>query len=189
MLIDKNLLNICAILLISDFVDGPWQVPLYTFKSFNCLSYIVSIDMLLCSIYNPYFWFLKIWDATASDPKLLVFLKSYRNTVPVPRHWCQKRKYLQVSNCSWYAFYLLNYECITMGLLVCVIWGRGKGDNSRWDVILYVYMWLLQGSGCDIHGGKTGRFLPKGDNWLGSLLMCQAVGWDVEHDWYLIILV
>lgn len=35
------------------------------------------------------------WDATAADPKLLVFLKSYRNTVPVPRHWCQRRKYLE----------------------------------------------------------------------------------------------
>ncbi|THG15261.1 hypothetical protein TEA_029703 [Camellia sinensis var. sinensis] len=30
---------------------------------------------------------VEVWDATASDPKLLVFLKSYRNTVPVPRHW------------------------------------------------------------------------------------------------------
>ncbi|KAI6703794.1 hypothetical protein NL676_012930 [Syzygium grande] len=38
---------------------------------------------------------VEIWDATAADPKLLVFLKSYRNTVPVPRHWCQKRKFLQ----------------------------------------------------------------------------------------------
>ncbi|GAB2232973.1 hypothetical protein Droror1_Dr00002186 [Drosera rotundifolia] len=38
---------------------------------------------------------VEIWDATATDPKLLVFLKSYRNTVPVPRHWCQKRKFLQ----------------------------------------------------------------------------------------------
>ncbi|CAJ2648661.1 unnamed protein product [Trifolium pratense] len=37
----------------------------------------------------------EVWDATAADPKLLVFLKSYRNTVPVPRHWCQKRKFLQ----------------------------------------------------------------------------------------------
>eukprot|EP00752_Nemacystus_decipiens_P016441 g14697.t1 len=34
-------------------------------------------------------------DVTAADPRMLVFLKSYRNTVPVPRHWCQKRKYLQ----------------------------------------------------------------------------------------------
>ncbi|KAI7730781.1 hypothetical protein M8C21_002283, partial [Ambrosia artemisiifolia] len=35
---------------------------------------------------------VEVWDATSADPKLLVFLKSYRNTVPVPRHWCQKRK-------------------------------------------------------------------------------------------------
>ncbi|KAK1360064.1 Pre-rRNA-processing protein IPI3 [Heracleum sosnowskyi] len=37
----------------------------------------------------------KVWDATAPDPKFLVYLKSYRNTVPVPRHWSQKRKFLQ----------------------------------------------------------------------------------------------
>ena len=35
------------------------------------------------------------WDVTASDPRLLVHLKSYRNSIPVPRHWCQKRKFLQ----------------------------------------------------------------------------------------------
>ncbi|RUS17529.1 splicing factor 3b, partial [Jimgerdemannia flammicorona] len=34
-------------------------------------------------------------DVTAADPKLLVSLKAYRNTVPVPKHWAQKRKYLQ----------------------------------------------------------------------------------------------
>ncbi len=34
-------------------------------------------------------------DVTASDPLLLVCLKSLRNSVPVPRHWCMKRKYLQ----------------------------------------------------------------------------------------------
>eukprot|EP00286_Rhodomonas_abbreviata_P028223 CAMPEP_0181313142 /NCGR_PEP_ID=MMETSP1101-20121128/14090_1 /TAXON_ID=46948 /ORGANISM="Rhodomonas abbreviata, Strain Caron Lab Isolate" /LENGTH=598 /DNA_ID=CAMNT_0023420075 /DNA_START=275 /DNA_END=2068 /DNA_ORIENTATION=+ len=38
---------------------------------------------------------VEVWDVTASDPRLLVYLKSYRNTVPVPRHWCNKRKYLQ----------------------------------------------------------------------------------------------
>eukprot|EP00887_Chlorella_sp_A99_P008170 scaffold12.g8170.t1 len=38
---------------------------------------------------------VEVWDVTAADPKLLVFLKAYRNTVPVPRHWSQKRKYLQ----------------------------------------------------------------------------------------------
>ncbi|KAG2174197.1 hypothetical protein INT43_004218, partial [Umbelopsis isabellina] len=35
------------------------------------------------------------WDISATDPKLLVHLKAYRNTVPVPIHWSQKRKYLQ----------------------------------------------------------------------------------------------
>lgn len=34
-------------------------------------------------------------DVTALDPKLLVALKAYRNTVPVPRHWCDNRRYLQ----------------------------------------------------------------------------------------------
>jgi len=38
---------------------------------------------------------VEAWDVTSADPGLLVFLKSYRNVVPVPRHWSQKRKYLQ----------------------------------------------------------------------------------------------
>ncbi|CAI4224782.1 unnamed protein product [Auanema sp. JU1783] len=33
-------------------------------------------------------------DVTSRDPFLLVHLKSIRNTVPVPRHWNSKRKYL-----------------------------------------------------------------------------------------------
>lgn len=33
-------------------------------------------------------------DTTAKDPKFLVFLKSIRNSVPVPMHWSQKRRYL-----------------------------------------------------------------------------------------------
>lgn len=33
-------------------------------------------------------------DVTAPDPKLLVDLKATRHTVPVPRHWSHKRKYL-----------------------------------------------------------------------------------------------
>lgn len=35
------------------------------------------------------------WDVTSKDPKLLVYFKSLKNTVPVPKHWAQKRKYLQ----------------------------------------------------------------------------------------------
>jgi splicing factor 3B subunit 2 len=38
---------------------------------------------------------VELHDANSADPKLLVYLKSYRNTVPVPLHWSQKRKYLQ----------------------------------------------------------------------------------------------
>lgn len=34
-------------------------------------------------------------DVSASDPKLLVQIKSHRNTIPVPPHWSQKRDYLQ----------------------------------------------------------------------------------------------
>jgi splicing factor 3B subunit 2 len=39
---------------------------------------------------------VEIHDTCAADPFFLLHLKSYRNTVPVPRHWSQKRKYLQV---------------------------------------------------------------------------------------------
>ncbi|KAK2665303.1 hypothetical protein Ddye_003877 [Dipteronia dyeriana] len=42
----------------------------------------------------------KVYDAIAADPKLLVFLKAYRNIVHVPRHWCHKRKFLQSSGCD-----------------------------------------------------------------------------------------
>ena len=38
---------------------------------------------------------VEVWDTHAADPTLLVALKGYRNSVPVPRHWCHKRKYLQ----------------------------------------------------------------------------------------------
>ena len=34
-------------------------------------------------------------DVTATDPRLLIHLKSVRNTVPVPPHWSAKRDYLQ----------------------------------------------------------------------------------------------
>lgn len=35
------------------------------------------------------------WDVTAPDPLLLVYLKSYKNTIEVPKHWSQKKKFLQ----------------------------------------------------------------------------------------------
>merc|ERR1719393_1079478 len=37
---------------------------------------------------------VEVWDTTSSDPRLLVYLKAYRNTVEVPKHWSSKRKYM-----------------------------------------------------------------------------------------------
>ena len=37
---------------------------------------------------------VELHDPNSKDAELLVYLKSYRNTVPVPGHWILKRKYL-----------------------------------------------------------------------------------------------
>ncbi|KAJ6232228.1 splicing factor 3b subunit 2 [Anaeramoeba flamelloides] len=37
---------------------------------------------------------VELHDPNSSDPRLLIYLKSYRNTVPVPRHWSSKSRYL-----------------------------------------------------------------------------------------------
>jgi splicing factor 3B subunit 2 len=34
-------------------------------------------------------------DVSAADPRLLLHLKCYRNTIPIPAHWSAKRDYLQ----------------------------------------------------------------------------------------------
>lgn len=47
---------------------------------------------------------VEMHDVTAKDPRLLVLLKATRNSVPVPRHWCAKRKYLQVFNIQLSSF-------------------------------------------------------------------------------------
>lgn len=39
-------------------------------------------------------------DVTAKDPDFLLFLKAVPSTVPVPRHWGRKRKYLQGKVCE-----------------------------------------------------------------------------------------
>ena len=38
---------------------------------------------------------VEAWDPTSTDPKLLIYFKCLRNTVPVPSHWAQKNQYLQ----------------------------------------------------------------------------------------------
>ena len=37
---------------------------------------------------------VEAWDVTAKDPLFLLECKQVRNSVPVPRHWAQKRRYL-----------------------------------------------------------------------------------------------
>lgn len=70
-----------------------------------------------------YLFTVQIWDATAADPKLLVYLKSYRNTVPVPRHWCQKRKFLQVCNSANIKFTSINKKKLQVYIYLCTIGG------------------------------------------------------------------
>ena len=53
---------------------------------------------------------VEMHDVTAKDPGLLVALKATRNTVPVPRHWCFKRKYLQVRESDEYYTLSFLYE-------------------------------------------------------------------------------
>lgn len=38
---------------------------------------------------------VETWDITAPDPVFLIYLKGVKNSVQVPKHWCNKRKYLQ----------------------------------------------------------------------------------------------
>lgn len=38
---------------------------------------------------------VEVNDIDAKEPEFLIYLKSYKNTIPVPKHWAQKRKYLQ----------------------------------------------------------------------------------------------
>ena len=53
----------------------------------------MGIADLKASVSHPEL--VEMHDVTAKDPILLLKIKSTRNTVPVPRHWCFKRKYLQ----------------------------------------------------------------------------------------------
>ena len=54
----------------------------------------LTIAQLKQCVSNPRV--VELHDRNANDPKLLIHLKAYRNTVPVPSHWCQKRRYLSV---------------------------------------------------------------------------------------------
>mmetsp|Transcript_36098 Transcript_36098/g.81440 ORF Transcript_36098/g.81440 Transcript_36098/m.81440 type:complete len:751 (-) Transcript_36098:143-2395(-) len=52
----------------------------------------MSVAMLKSLVRRPDV--VEVWDTHAPDPRHLVFLKAYRNTVTVPRHWSHKRRYM-----------------------------------------------------------------------------------------------
>ena len=43
---------------------------------------------------------VEVHDPNSHDPLFLVQLKAVRNGVPIPRHWCQKRRYLSLKRAS-----------------------------------------------------------------------------------------
>lgn len=135
-------------------------VMLNFWPSFIAL-YFYCVLMVILQV-NSFFFNLKVWDATAADPKLLVFLKSYRNTVPVPRHWCQKRKFLQVN--KHFSIYrcMLKMETCLMGVVNMRDVGIRLRKITSIQFLLYVYMWCLQGSCCDNHQAWTCRCLAMG---------------------------
>ncbi|KAI1301628.1 Splicing factor 3B subunit 2 [Halotydeus destructor] len=53
----------------------------------------MSVADLKTVVSNPEL--VEMHDVTSKDPAMLLAMKSTRNSVPVPRHWCYKRKYLQ----------------------------------------------------------------------------------------------
>uniref|UniRef100_A0A671V9B5 Splicing factor 3b, subunit 2 n=1 Tax=Sparus aurata TaxID=8175 RepID=A0A671V9B5_SPAAU len=74
-----------------DSDDNRWKILLK--KTFSTISNLISPVSVLQLVARPDV--VEMHDVTAQEPKLLVHLKATRNTVPVPRHWCFKRKYLQ----------------------------------------------------------------------------------------------
>ncbi|GJQ11880.1 hypothetical protein GpartN1_g3671.t1 [Galdieria partita] len=72
--------------------DFQWEQPKLTKKERKKLINL-KVAKLKQQVADPEV--VEQWDVTAADPKLLIYLKSYRNAVPVPSHWRQKRKYLQ----------------------------------------------------------------------------------------------
>ena len=61
-------------------------------KSVRTKRQFVAVAKLKLCVEHPEL--VEFHDANARDPELLIELKSTKNTVPVPQHWCQKRRYL-----------------------------------------------------------------------------------------------
>ena len=68
-------------------------VVLYRYRIFTVLCSVAELKQL---VEKPEV--VEAWDVTAQDPRLLVHLKGTRNTVSVPRHWSNKRKYARLAH-------------------------------------------------------------------------------------------
>jgi splicing factor 3B subunit 2 len=84
-------------ILYSDDAEIPWEEdeankePKISKKARKAQS-MLSVAELKALVAKPE---IVDWtDTSASDPRLLVHIKSYRNVVPVPAHWSLKREYL-----------------------------------------------------------------------------------------------
>lgn len=71
---------------------------------------------------------VEVEDCTAADPRLLIYLKSYRNTVPVPKHWSSKRHYLQGRRGMEKPQFKLPGSVIVMWLFIEYIANTGISD-------------------------------------------------------------
>ena len=92
-LVSENGLDKAEIQVASKEGDGAVEEPKKLSKKKKKLMSRLSVAELKQLVPRPDV--VEAHDVTAADPRLLVYLKAYRNTVPIPRHWCHKRKYLQ----------------------------------------------------------------------------------------------
>jgi splicing factor 3B subunit 2 len=68
--------------------DGPRKISKRKKKEMSRM----NIATLKAAVKRPDV--IESWDTSSTDAKLLVYLKAYRNTVPVPKHWSAKRRYM-----------------------------------------------------------------------------------------------
>ncbi|EKE40553.1 hypothetical protein ENUP19_0083G0086 [Entamoeba nuttalli] len=61
-------------------------------KSVRIKQQFVAVAKLKLLVKHPEL--VEFHDSNSKEPELLLELKSLKNTVPIPQHWCQKKRYL-----------------------------------------------------------------------------------------------
>ncbi|EZG46184.1 splicing factor 3B subunit [Gregarina niphandrodes] len=75
-------------------VDKPVKKDEFRKISRKQLKQLLRPDIATLKLQAPRPEVVESWDVTAPNPRLLVWLKAYRNTVQVPIHWSLKSRYL-----------------------------------------------------------------------------------------------